>query len=72
MTVFDSGLVLTLLMYVLQDPPPATKAHAVNRKPMGKSPLHMQSLKRGLKGGTGLSPAAVDLFGNTDPYAFGF
>ena len=56
----------------LQDPLPLTKAYAVNRKPPAKSALGTQSLKRGIKGGNGLSSAAVDLFGNTDPYAFGF
>ena len=55
----------------MQEPPPS-KPRAVNRRPPTKLPLKKQSVKPSLKGGSGLSPAALDLFGNTDPYSFGF
>ena len=48
------------------------KTHAANRKPPAKAPTRTHVNKPGVNGGNGLSPAALDLFGNTDPYAFGF
>ena len=57
--------------YELQEPPPG-KPRAANRRPPTKPPVQKQSGKPSLKGGSGLSPAALDLFGNTDPYSVGF